>query len=1310
MNYYKNQKKNFIIIVLCFITLFISGCKWFDGDDDSLSDINNLTSLTVSEGTLAPGFSPAVTTYSIDVDNTVESIQVTATVEDSAASIEINGIATASGAAIALSVGANTISVTVTAENDDSITYTITVTRAEPVVLSNDADLSGINISAGDLVPAFTTATLTYNVSVGNVVDSMTVTPTAADTNATIMVNAVAVISGSASNAIALAVGNTDISLEVTAEDGVTTNTYTITVSRDAPPASDADLSGISLSTGDLVPTFATATLTYNVSVLNAVDSMTVTPTAADANATITINTVAVTSGSPSGDITLAVGDTDISIVVTAEDGVTTSNYTITVSREAPVTNDANLSGISLSTGALSPAFAASTLSYTSSVAYTTTSITVTPSLSDNNATVTVNNVAVTSGVASGSIDLAEGDNTITLIVLAEDAVSTQTYTITVTRQGASGFAQAAYIKASNTDAVDWFGRSITFDGDTLVVGAPREESNAQGIDGDQSINGSHTAGAVYVFTRDVDNNWTQQAYIKGSNTEQGDLFGKDVALEQDTLVVGANGEDSVFAGINVDQSDNSLSAAGAVYVFTRTGEIWTQQAYLKASNPGVNDNYGSRVEISGDTIAVGTQFEDSNARGINGDDSNDDSEWSGAVYVYVRNNDIWSQQAYIKASNTGVQDRFGQDIALQGDTLAVGAYQEGSDATGINGSQNNNSGFGSGAVYMFTRSGTTWSQDAYIKASNTETGSTNQDFFGFSVALSGNTLAVGAKQENSAATGIDGNQSDNSATKSGAVYIFTNTSGIWSQQAYIKPSNTSAIDWFGHSLSLSGDNLVVGAPLEDSNDTGVDGNQNDNSMLDAGAVYYFLRTNGVWSQQAYIKASNTDSGDWFGETTLVSGNNLFIGSYSEDSNATGIGGNEGDNSAADAGAVYAFKLPSTATGTLDTSFGTAGMVDVSGESITTDSSGNVYVAGVGDNSNPAFTRASMYLRKFDSNGTPDSTFGGGDGLVIYDNPIGADGAAFGTGIALDNAGNIFVTGFNGSYASGTTFTMMIWKYLPNGTLDTSFGSNGMVSNINARAASIVLDSSNNIYVTGVSLGANSTDMAIWKYQSDGTADITFGTSGFVDHTIYGLGQDVGNSISLDSSGNIYIAGYSLGANSTDMAIWKYDSTGTLDTSFNTDGYVVHNDAAGGNGVDQGNGMTLDGSGNIYVTGSSSLSNYEMVIWKYDNTGQLDTSFDTDGIFVNGNAGGGNGHDLGYGITLDDSGNIFVTGYSRATNNDLAIWKLKSDGTLDSTFGTAGIVINDSGTGGNSGDMGLDIMLDNSGNIYVVGSALWKYQ
>src|SRR5262249_5202133 len=163
---------------------------------------------------------------------------------------------------------------------------------------------------------------------------------------------------------------------------------------------------------------------------------------------------------------------------------------------------------------------------------------------------------------------------------------------------------------------------------------------------------------------------------------------GQSVAVSGDTVVVGAIFEDSNATGVNGGQADNSAVDAGAAYVFVRNGTTWSQQAYLKASNTGANDGFGSSVAMAGDKVVGGALDEDSNATGVNGDQTNNSSSNSGAAYIFVRSGTTWNQQSYLKASNTGPNDRFGLSVAVSGDTVVVGAYLEDSNAIGVNGDQ----------------------------------------------------------------------------------------------------------------------------------------------------------------------------------------------------------------------------------------------------------------------------------------------------------------------------------------------------------------------------------------------------------------------------------------------------------------------------------------------------------------------------------------------------------------------------------------------------------------------------------------------
>lgn len=474
---------------------------------------------------------------------------------------------------------------------------------------------------------------------------------------------------------------------------------------------------------------------------------------------------------------------------------------------------------------------------------------------------------------------------------------------------------QTAYLKASNAEAGDHFGNggalegqgvALSGDGRTLAVGAPYESGNGS----DPADNSLYSAGAVYVFVLDG-GRWRQQAYLKASNPGQSDKFGYAVSLSQDgnTLAVSAYFE----AG-----PEDKLPQSGAVYVFTRSGGRWRQQAYLRASNAGEiddGDQFGFSLSLSGDgnTLAVGAIAEDSGATGVNGNQNDNSKPSSGAVYVFTRRGRGWRQQAYLKASNTDANDLFGYSVALSadGDTLAVGAFDEDSSARQINGPQDVGRR-GSGAIYVFERANGRWSQQAFLKASNAEAA----DSLGYAVAISadGGTIAGGAADEDCTTPGVHppgvaGCDHDQETDMSvGAAYVFVrDAGGRWRQQAFLKASNPGKEDWFGARLALSGDGntLAVGAQVENGSARVVNGPPDD-AAEDAGAVYVFRRRGESWSEQAYLKASNADPYDEFGSAMALNatGTLLAVGARGE----SAAGADPRDNSATGAGAVYVFE------------------------------------------------------------------------------------------------------------------------------------------------------------------------------------------------------------------------------------------------------------------------------------------------------------------------------------------------------------------------------------------------------------------
>ena len=448
-------------------------------------------------------------------------------------------------------------------------------------------------------------------------------------------------------------------------------------------------------------------------------------------------------------------------------------------------------------------------------------------------------------------------------------------------------------LQSSNTESGDAFGSAIALsaDGNTLAVGAFREDS---GIIGQEADNSAQNAGAVYVLVRNG-GSWVQQAYIKASNPGAGDLFGAAVSLSGsgNTLVVGAPYENSNARVIGGDESNNAADNAGAVYVFTRNGSHWTQQAYVKASNADAQDRFGAAVSLAhdGKSFAVGAPWEGSDAARVNGNQDSNAIPGAGAVYLFGYDENGWRQTAYVKASNAEALDYFGYAVQLSGDgnTLAVGAPREDSRDSGVNRSQSNAAvGQDYGAVYVFARGDNgVWGQQAYVKGARPEGRAFENehepwaDHFGYAVSLSfdGNTLAVGAPYENGLPSPSDGRVY---ATEGGAVYLYSRTGTSWQQQAYLRsPNNTfegllviqSLRFGFALQLSADGNTLVVGSIGDNTLSTGVNGDQTLTGALQIfhGAAYVFTRNADLWSEHAYLKPTDPDSSTSFGGNVAIS-------------------------------------------------------------------------------------------------------------------------------------------------------------------------------------------------------------------------------------------------------------------------------------------------------------------------------------------------------------------------------------------------------------------------------------------------------
>ncbi len=556
-----------------------------------------------------------------------------------------------------------------------------------------------------------------------------------------------------------------------------------------------AELSGLTTTAGATNPLFNPSTFSYSMVVESLVATLVVTPTAADPNAEIRVNEVALPSGTPSEAQLLGMGQgTTIPISVTSESGNYSETYTLNVSRAGPLSTMPTYMK-AFNTG--------SNDQFGTAVA------------------VSGNTVVVGAPGEGSDANVVDGDETDDT---APGAGAAYVFVYTGT-----AWTQQAYLKASNSDPGDAFGKAVAISGDTIVVGAWAEASN-----GTENDNSAGYSGAAYVFVRNG-STWTQQAYLKAFNSEASDYFGLSLDISGDAIVIGAYQESSADTGVNGTGQGNGSIYSGAAYVFVRNGTTWTHEAYLKASNTDPVDHFGQAVAIHHDTIVVGAANEASGATTVDGDENDNGTGAAGAAYVFVRTGSTWAQEAYLKASNTGPSDAFGGAVDVFGDHILVGAIGEDGSLGGVNATENN-SAQSAGAAYLFTRSGSSWVQTAYVKPVYPD----STDSFGKAVALSDQVFIVGAWQEDSNMVGPSVTLAGAGADNSGASYVFTFDGSDWFQMNSLKASNTGADDLFGHSVAIDGELAVVGAFREASSADQIGGNGVLNDAAAAGAAYVY--------------------------------------------------------------------------------------------------------------------------------------------------------------------------------------------------------------------------------------------------------------------------------------------------------------------------------------------------------------------------------------------------------------------------------------------------------------------------------------
>ncbi len=345
--------------------------------------------------------------------------------------------------------------------------------------------------------------------------------------------------------------------------------------------------------------------------------------------------------------------------------------------------------------------------------------------------------------------------------------------------QSGSAWTQQAEMTASDATGADNFGNAIAVSGETALIASPTKDS---------------LRGAVYVFVRSItDGTWSQQAKLTLPGAASGTAFGEAISLSGDTAVIGASGAAYVYVrsgttwtqqakliGSDTVPSDifgfavavdgdtavvtafQADSARGAAYVFVRNGANWTQQAKLTASDAAVNDLVGRAVSLNGDTVLLGTSFQ---------------NKFQGGAYVFVRSGATWTQQAKLTASDAASGDNFGFSLSVSGDTAIVGAY--------------NKSG-AEGAAYVFVRANGNWTQQTKLLASDAKAG----QVFGIAVSIDGDLAVVGA----------------NRADGHGAAYVFARSGANWSQYIKLSPADPIAVV-FGNAVSISAGTVICGAP-----------------------------------------------------------------------------------------------------------------------------------------------------------------------------------------------------------------------------------------------------------------------------------------------------------------------------------------------------------------------------------------------------------------------------------------------------------------------------------------------------------------
>ena len=536
-------------------------------------------------------------------------------------------------------------------------------------------------------------------------------------------------------------------------------------------------------------------------------------------------------------------------------------------------------------------------------------------------------------------ISVAVDGNTVLVGAHQYDSGKGAAYVFTKPFTGWADSNETAKLIASDAAANDEFGISVALDGDTAVIGAYHDDHTDDG-------NTIGNAGSAYVFTK-VSGVWSQKAKLIAVDGAANDEFGISVAVNGDTVVVGAR------------QDDDNGNQSGSAYVFTKLSSGWSnsnEMAKLTASDGAANDEFGISVAVEGDTAVIGARQDDTS---------------NGSAYVFTKVSGVWSQKAKLTASDGAADDEFGISVAVDGDTVVVGAYKhnvgegtgganagaaylmsilewvdipDSDDGTishivtgltndvehtfqvrGVNAAGRGSASASASGTPMFaiperpvgfaadagdTVVDLSWVdpedstiekyqllqiiQGGKLPPASTDDPVVRGDGFGISVAVDDNTAVVGAYKD------------DDAGADSGSAHVFTRSSSTapWNWAAKLTASDAAANDEFGISVVIEGDTIVVGAHLENANDDDVD---TTNDVTDSGAAYVFTKVFGVWGQKAKLTASDAAANDEFGISVAVHDETVIVGAHLENANDDDV---DTTDDVADSGAVYVFTKP----------------------------------------------------------------------------------------------------------------------------------------------------------------------------------------------------------------------------------------------------------------------------------------------------------------------------------------------------------------------------------------------------------------